>query len=300
MIENNGNSENQSIGVAVDAVDDADERHTAEFDGDFLVVPGYNRRIPNSRGLTAARATDELTVTWRESRAGVSQNYQREPERGEVEAYTTGLVDVRAGTYGSLASVLVVAILGPEEMLVADLQLIDLDALEDDYKNDERRARANGARDFREALNERYEHRLALKDLQEEEEDILETTHRVVGYPTRRLQVGDRWAGPGGDGLLVAIARYEYLSEQQLEPVHRRYRGDLDEPRMLLVEPTQAMRRTLDEQGTMRLLDARGLTVAAFIELMRELREEVRDRDEADAELLRTLLPPMPEPPEDD
>lgn len=274
-------------------------QHCYEYEGEFVVVPGYNRRIPNARGLTRARAVDELTVTWRESRGGVTQTYEREPERGEVDAYIHALPDVRPGAYGYLVSARVVAILGPEEMLVADLQLIDMEDLEDDYKRDEQRARAQGVRDFREALNQRYEQRLAVKDIQEEEEDLLEPAHRLVGYATRRVRVGDVWTGPEDEGIQVAIARYEYLDEQQLEPVDRRYRGDLDQPRMLMIHPEPALRRPLDEQGMLRLLDERGMNVVGFVELMRELRDEVRDRDEADRELVEQLLPPMPEPPED-
>ena len=274
-------------------------QHCFEYEDEFIVVPGYDRRIPNSRGLTRGRAVDELTVTWRETRGGLRQTYEREPEPGEVDAYIHALADVRPGTYGYLASARIVAILGPEEMLVADLQLIDMEKLEDDYKRDEARARAQGVRDFRAALNERYEHRLAVKEIQDEEEDLLEPVHRLVGYPTRLMRVGDVWTGPEEEGIQVAIARYEFLSEEQLEPADRRYRGDLDEPRLMLINPVPALRRPLDEQGMLRLLDARGMNVAGFVELMREVRGEVRDRDEADQHLVEQLLPPMPEPPED-
>jgi len=274
-------------------------RHCFEYEGEFVVVPGYDRRVPNSRGLTRARAVDELTVTWRETRGGIRQTFEREPEPGEVDAYINALPDVRPGSFGHLASARVVAILGPEEMLVADLQLIDMEELEDDYKRDEARARAQGVRDFREALNQRYEHRLAVKELQDDAEDLLEPAHRLVGYPTRRVRVGDVWTGPQREGIQVAIARYEYLDEEQLETADRRFHGDPEQVRMLMINPEPALRRPLEEEGMVRLLDARGMTIAGFVEMMRELRDEVRDRDEADLELVEQLLPPRPEPPED-
>ncbi|XAL99194.1 hypothetical protein OT109_16630 [Phycisphaeraceae bacterium D3-23] len=276
-------------------------QYCAEFEDDFMVIPNYNRRVPSSRGLTRAQAVDELTITWRETTGGISQNRMREPQPEEAHAYAYALPDLEVGTYGHLHSVEIVEILGPEEMLVKELWLIDIDQVSDDYDRDNARARANGARNIREQLNQLYEQRLALKELQEDE-DAYDQTHRLVGYETLGLSAGERWAGPDPDeGFQVALVRWELPPDPEAEEgedAPRRRRGD-DDPRLVMVNPEGLMRRPLDEQAMIRLLDARGYTIASFVEVMRGIRERFRDRDEAEQRLIRTLQPPMPEVEED-
>lgn len=270
-------------------------RYCAEDDDGFIVLPGYHRRTPSSRGFTRAQATDELTVRWRETTGGLSQNRMREPEPEEVQAYAYGLMSVEVGTYGYVHSFEIVEVLGPEEMLVKDIWLIDKAAVRADYERDSQRARANGARNFRDQLDALYEHRIALSELQDDEDDLQET-HRLIGYSTRGLRAGERWEGTGRDGIQIGIARWEmpeWEDDAGEDGDSRRSRDD-DEPRWVLVNPQQAMRHTLDEQDMIRLLDARGYTVAEFVELMREVRERFRERDEADARLVDMLLPPKP------
>lgn len=272
-------------------------RYCAAFEGDFLVVPDYERRVPSSRGLTRSRANDELTVTWRETRGGLSQNRMREPEPEEVHAYAYLLPSVEVGTYGYLHSVEIVEILGPEEMLVREVWLVDRQALRAAYDRDSRRARESGARNFREQLDALYEHRQAAEEMQDDE-PMFDETHRLIGYPTRGLRAGERWEGEEDEGIQVALARWELPELDDGDGTGSRRRSTKD-PRMLMVNPQRVMRDTLDEAGMMRLLDARGLTVAAFVEMMREMREQFRDRDEADQRLIQVLLPPMPEEEDD-
>ncbi len=285
-------------------------RYCGEIDGGFLVVPGYDRRIPSSRGLTLARATDELTETWRESTGGFSENRMRRPEPEEVKAYANILPDTTSGTYGYLDSVEVVKVLGPEEMLVTNLWLLDTEAVGAEYDRDRQRARASGARDADDQLDAMYRYRLELKERQDDE-DAFEQTHRLVGYDTRGLAEGHRWDGPEGEGIQVAVACWE-LPEPEAESAEaeeddsrsRRRRGRSsrqdDDPRMLLVNPQPVLRGPLEEQAMVRLLDARGYTIASFVELMRDVRDRLRDRDEADLRIIQALLPPMPGEEDDD
>ncbi|MEM9414488.1 MAG: hypothetical protein AAGA29_03290 [Planctomycetota bacterium] len=272
-------------------------RYCAEFDGDFVVVPDYERRLPSSRGLTRAQAVEELTVTWRETTGTFSQDRKREPQPEEARAYAYALPDTEVGTYGYLHSVEIVEILGPDEMLVKDLWLIDVEEVSQEYDRDVERARANGARNIRQQLMQLYEQRLALKERQEEE-DAFEQTHRLVGYETIGLSVGERWAGPGRDpGFQVALVRWETplpQEDEEDEGASRRRPHD-DSPRLVMVNPEPLLRRPLDEQGMVRLLDARGYTITRFVEAMRRMRERFRDRDEANDRLIRILLPPTPE-----
>lgn len=286
-------------------------RYCGEIEGGFLVVPGYDRRIPSSRGLTLARATDELTETWRESTGGFSENRMRRPEPEEVKAYANILPDTRSGTYGYLDSVEIVKVLGPEEMLVTHLWLIDTEAVGAEYDRDRRRARANGASDIDDQLDALYRYRLELKERQDDE-DAFEQTHRLVGYDTRGLAEGQRWDGPDGEGVQVAVAHWE-LPEPEAEDAeaeeddsrNRRRRGrsgrrNDDEPRMLLVNPQPVLRGPLEERAMVRLLDARGYTIASFVEQLRDVRDRLRDRDAADLRMIQALLPPMPGDEEDD
>ena len=291
-------------------------RYCAEHGDDFLVVPGFERRLPNSRGLSVAQATDQLTETWRETTGAFSERRMRVPDRVEVEAYARALPGVRTGTYGYLDSVRVVAILGPEEMIVDELWLIDVDAIREEYARDVRRARDNGVRNARDQLDAMYKYRIELRERQEDGRDVFEARHRLVGYPTRGLAEGDRWQGPDDEGVQVAIARWidpeeeadAVEAEDQAdgaeddEPRSRRGRRSSrdrgpfgNDPYMLLVNPEPLLRRPMEEEAMVRLLDARGYTIAQFVEVMRGMRENVNDRREADLRLTRALLAPMPE-----
>ena len=273
-------------------------RFCAVFEEDFVVVPNYDRRVPSSRGITRSQATEELTVRWRESSGILSQGRSRRPAEEEVRAYANAMPDTEVGSYGDLHSVEIVEILGPDEMLVKELWLIDVEAVEEQYDADAERARDNGVRNYRTQLNALYEHRIALKDLQDEE--VYSETHRLVGYPTRGLSIGERWDGPDREGFQVALARWETPVDPQadegdeVEQRRRRRRWNAD-PRLVLVNPVSLLRHPLEEDDMVRLLDARGHTIVSFVEAMREIRERFRNRDEANDRLARLLLPAMPE-----
>ena len=256
------------------------------FEDDWVAVPGYSRRMFSSRGVSASQAREEMTQRWRETSGAITQRRARQPEPEEVEVYIKALPDLDMGTYGYIDSVEILEILGPDQMLVRNIWLIDKDQVAQAYRADQREAEEDGARDARAQLAQRYEQRLELIERQEESE--YEQAFRLVGYTTRGLRAGDRYNGSDDEGMQVAVIKRELPPVD--ENARRRRRAV---PRLVLIAVAGPMRTTLDEQAFIRMIDARGYTIASFVQIVRELRSE--DRDEADERIFNLLMPPEPE-----
>ena len=265
-------------------------RFASKNDAGYLVLPDYDRRLENSRGLSTGQALDKLTKTWEEQQGNLVVKKSKTPPREEAEAYASRLPDLKIGSYGYLHSAEVVKIIDDHQMLVRELWLVDHAALSAQYKKDQQRmARRNNGEVNTEALQFDYAVRAAMVTQQEDRDGGFGETFRLVGYKTLGLRVGDRYRGPTGEGFQVGVVQWETPDPAESDG---RSRFRKDEQRLVLSEVEDTMRQTLDEQGFKGLLAERGITVVKFVDLMRTVREAERDGDEADKRIVRSLLAP--------
>ena len=258
-----------------------------EIEGGFLVIPKYDRRLESSRGINTTQAMDHLKVE-KEIRTGnLVRKRSAYPDRADAEAYSRALPDLSVGSYGWIASVEVVEIIDRKQLIVKEVWLINTPALRAEYEKDkDRSARENDGEPNMDLLRFNYAERIKLTKQQEDRDEGFEREFRLVGFDTRGLRVGERWKGPNDEGFQVAVAMWEQPEPKEEESRRRRK----PEPRLVLTEVENLMRETLDEQGFKGLLASREMTVAAFVDLLRTVRE--RDRKNADERIFNALMPP--------
>lgn len=269
-------------------------RYCAPFEDGYIAVPNFDRRTPSSRGLTEREAIEDLTQTYSESTGIIRQTRTWTPPREEAQAYANAIPDMDLGTYGYVHSVEVVEILGPEQMLVKNIWLIDSDALEREYNREMARGRDSDDRDYRKKVQASFAQRLDANERQDEDE--YEQTCRLVGYATRGLRPGVRYTGPDEEGFQIAVAKWD-LPEVE-EPAEgedrpRRSSRNKPDPVLVLIDPAPVLRRSATEEQFIELLDQRGMKIVQFIELVREFRED--DRETADELIFNDLFPDGPD-----
>lgn len=264
----------------------------------YGVIPAYDRRYDSSLGMSATQYMRETKLEREIKQGNLVRKQSVSYPREDAEAYVRALPSADIGAYGYVVSAEVVEVINNNEMLVKNLWLVDQDKLREQYAEEkaqlERRMDEGQAKEL---LEFNYTHRIKLKALQDDRDAGFEETFRLVGYETRGLRVGDRWAGPNNEGFQVGVIKWEVPEPEADEDNRRRTRRSARaDPRLLLAAIEQPMREGVDEEGFKKLLAERGMTVAEFVELMRVLRE--RDRRNAEERILNALMPPAK--PEDD
>lgn len=261
-----------------------------KVDDGFAVIPNYDRRLESSRGITVNQAMEMLKVEKEVRTGNLVRKRVAYPDRADAEAYSKALPELTAGQYGWIASVEVVKIIDRKQMIVKDIWLVDRPTVRAQYEKDrEQSARENDGKENKELLAFNYAKRIEMVEQQEDSDEGFEREFRLVGYDTRGLRVGDRWKGRNDEGFKIAVAFWETPEPEEEEESSRRRRND-DEPRLVLTEVEELMRKTLDEKGFKELLQARGMTVADFVDLLRTVREN--DRRNAEERIINALLPP--------
>lgn len=261
-------------------------RFACEIDGGYAFFPNYDRRHESSRGLTVSQVMDQMTERWEERKGNLVVKKSKAPPREDAEAYARALPSLDVGSYGWVASAEVVKVIDKNTMIVREVWLVNNTRLRKSYEEDQEQLERRTGQVNHDELRFDYKARIKLKEQQEDDDEGFTETFRLIGYDTRGLRVGDRWEGPNNEGFQVGVVRWE-TPEPEEENSRRRGR---EEPRLVLSKVEDAMRTTLDEEGFKKLLDERGMTVVAFVDLVRDMRE--RDRENAEERIINALLPP--------
>lgn len=260
----------------------------SKVDGGFAVIPKYDRRLDSSRNISTSQAMDLLKVEKEITQGNLTRKRVAYPDRADAEAFSKALPKLEVGNYGWVASAEVVKIIDRKQMIVKEVWLVDRPTVRAEYEKDRQQsARENGGEENKELLKFNYAKRIEMVEQQEDRDEGFEEQFRLVGYDTRGLRVGDRWKGLNDEGFQVAVAYWEE-PEPDEEQESRRRRND--DPRLVLTEVETMMRKTIDEQGFKELLGERDMTVADFVELVRDVREN--DRRNAEERIINALLPP--------
>ena len=265
----------------------------------LFLLPGPAANDRRVKAITDVRLFDGTSVTENatllisegrviESGAGIEV-----PERGQYYRVILGELSrmsdhltcngasaMELGAYGYLHSVEVQEILGPDEMIVTEPWLIDPDRLDEQFKQEERRLKQlDATRADLEELEARWAQRRALEEQQRQRE--FRQPMRLKGFATDGLEAGKRWLGPEGRGLQVALVKQENIGSDQ-------------RPRFRMVAtPADRFGDGLTQQQFVDLLAERGMDIAAFTDLVREMRRE--DPLESNQLIFEALLPDVAE-----
>ncbi len=250
----------------------------AEFEGEYLCSPKYDRRYPSSTGMTLRQAEAKLSEKIRVGGSGIVMTKTVRMPVAEARAMVFPIPKMKVGEYGLLASVEVDEVLSPRSMLVTDVFLIDPVVMRRDYRAD--RAKARQAQDSKAAeasLAYVYTRRDAVLARQKDKKHR-KIVLRLEGFSTDGLSEGERWTGPRGEGLAVLLVRPEVYGSK------RRVR------QRLVAVSVKKVRWGLDEAGFIKLLESRGLDPRGFVELVMEKMAE-DDPKVAKQRVFNSLLP---------
>lgn len=255
----------------------------AEFEGEYICCPTYDRRYPSSAGITVRQAEAELSEKVKVRAGGMVRTRTVKMPIGEARAMAQPIPGLTVGQYGYLASVEVEEVLGPKSMHVSDVYLIDPVSLRSDYKDDRAKARrADNPDAAADILEHMYSQRIALVERQKLKAHR-KAELRLDGFPTRGLTEGQRWEGPRGEGIQILIVRQEVYGNER-RPRQR-----------LVVVAVDQIKWGLDEDTFIKLLATRGLDPVKFVALVMEKMAET-DPQAAQQDVFISLLPSPPTP----
>lgn len=119
----------------------------AELDGNFVVVPTYDRSMANSLGMRTEQWIADKTKSERVSLGGgLTQRKTSAPARAEALAYTTRLPSLDIGSYGHFDSAHIDKIVSDREMIVSAVWLLDKEKVERERESDKKLAARNAER----------------------------------------------------------------------------------------------------------------------------------------------------------
>lgn len=246
--------------------------------GQYVACPAFDPRHPSSVGMTVREATRRMAREEVEV-SGILVRYATiEPPLAEVQAVVMALPSLDVGAYGWVRAVRVDEILGPREMVVRGLRLIDEDELRDELRAAERRADDRDSAGEGGEVEQAFQYRVGLAERQDDR--AYREEMRVVGFATADLAERQWWAGPNGGGLKIAIVEHE-VDDSGYRERRRRVAIAMD-----------LFENRIREAEFYRLLRKNDLDGTGFLEMAAKMHREHRGEEgEATRALLARLVP---------
>ena len=246
-------------------------RYVKRDDG-YFAVPGYDASFPSSRGVTVEQVLDKHKGTETIERGGYALPMRKVTliQRAEAEAVAMALPWVAPGQYGYVRSVYIEKILGPDQMLVRDIELVDAAELK---KEVELRKKSVTDSAEQNAIDRAYAERTKLADRQKE--SAFRSPILLSGIPTENLTEKSRWLGPnvgsGKVGIQLAVIRA--VTELKAQGTSKAYKVPLR--KFYEAVPAEKLKEGITKEEFEEMLTQRGLSVQAFIEMVEaELRRD--------------------------
>lgn len=241
-------------------------------ESEYYAVPGYDTSFPSSRGITVDQVLDKHQGTQTLDRVGYSMPLRKVTliQRAEAEAVAMPIPWVAPGQYGYVRSVYIEKILGPDQMLVRDIELVDATELKKEVELRKKSVTDSGDQN---AIDRAYAERTKLADRQKE--NAFRSPILLTGYSTENLTEKSRWLGPnagsGKIGMQLAVVRA--VTEVKSPGSNKAYKVPLR--KFYEAVPAEKLKEGITKEQFEELLAQRGLTVAAFVEMVEaELRRE--------------------------
>lgn len=247
---------------------------------DSFIVIDYDPLFDNTSRELPTEVASRLSRVVTERSGNMSVDRRITPPNSEIEAVTSSLREMCPGEYGMVHSWKIEQILGPEEMIVSSIWLIDADALKDEMQAVRRQSQS------RDDTSWFYEQRQQLASRQRGQG--FKGYVKVLGIPTETARVGQRWLGvkPNGQIPIAVIAESQW--EQREKNKNRRQRG-------MLLMPAERFKKHLTETEFVELLSRHDITREQFVDKADvELRKGSKGL--SDRLVAFVLTPPSSEP----
>lgn len=246
-----------------------------KIDDEYYACAMYEPGFPSSSHVTAHTMVQRNSQT---RTIRLSNNLTRDikisPSLSDAQAAVPALPSLDFGAYGHVHSVEVVKILGPSEMIVRQIWLIDADKLDDQIQKlkDKARDRSSDNRSTVEAeIENNFMFRQQLVDHQSKQRDFRSQGVLLLGYDTKRVKEDERWNGPEGEGIDIAIAGPKTIAYSRSSSSRPR---DLE---LVVALPVKNFKGRLTRDDFLKMLATRNLTLQQFIDMSTE--EKKSDSD---------------------
>jgi hypothetical protein len=211
----------------------------AAIGDDFAPVTGFDAKFPSSARETLAEVTKRMTTVKQERVGLVVRRVTVPPVPAEAEAVAMALPSFEVGSYGYVHSAEVAEILGPEEMLIKAVWLVDPETL----------------------ANANWDDRRERDKIRRRQDDWNWGTPsmRLCGHPTAGLKVGDRigMTGAKGKPLQFIIVKTE-PQKNYVKPIRQ------------VAVATGKLAKGLDDRQVDDLLTKRNLTRTDLVNIYLE------------------------------
>jgi len=261
-------------------------RRCIKLGGDYFTLSTYETQFPSSKGITTTalrQKTSKEVVDRFGSNAKMRKILVRPNE--EIELLAKSLPEPTIGHYGSIHSAEVLAILGPDEMVIGNIWLVSGDALAADREKEKLKLEKAGVEkgDIKEVLDWMFEPREEI--LEKQRDRSFRRSMLLRGFSTVGLAKGERWSGKATDKSGPQIA---FVGEQDVMPPTGKSKKPVT---LTLAVPAELFARPIaEEKEFVALLTAREFTKELFVTLMQDERK-VNGTDDrlADAHIFAKL-----------
>lgn len=223
----------------------------------YYAFPGFDAKYASSAHLTseAFQAEHLTTVRYRSRRTSYVRQVAPPPDDAQLAAAVLPLFEV--GHYGVIHSCEVGRVLGPEQMIVRHIWLVDASAVQ--HERERERQRVHRATRWHHQATERivnirFRARNRLMRMQRNASERVRM--HLIGYPTKDLAEGVRWSGPDKRGVHVAIVG---ISDIEIDEQVRH---------ILMAVPAARLKQRLSELEFRRAAADRGFTIERFADLV--------------------------------
>jgi hypothetical protein len=257
------------------------------LDGAYYACAQYEHGYPSSLHETAQGLVEDRTRTRSvKYSANMSRDVSIKPNFADAQVAVQALPTLDIGAYGHVHSVQVVQVTGPKAMLIKAIWLIDADRLEDEMR--QAKAKADTSRSIRndrgsrsdrsDQVEQLYQFRQELADHQQKQHDLRTQGVLLLGFDTQGVKPSERWRGPQGQGLDIAITGKKTIAYTRTGSSYAR---DIE---VNVALPVTAFRGRISQDQFIKMLATRNLTLKQFLDMTAE--EKKKDAQNAIANVI--------------
>jgi len=258
-------------------------RRVVKLDDKYYALAAFQTTYPSSRGTTIAQLRSK-TAKEISDRFGSNVKIRKHLVRpvDEVRAAAEGLPQMALGHYGHIDSGEVVKVIGPDQMILEEVWIVNEDAVEEQQDKDyEKLKRQNVDRsDARTILKWKFEFRNELIDRQSDRD--FRANIKLVGFSTSGVAKTDRWKGPKGKGIKIAVVG--------MEEIKRRPTSRKGTPTLVAIPLIKFNTPLTSETSFLAYLKDRGFDKKSFVDLfIKEHQASALDHRLRDAKIFEAL-----------
>ncbi len=109
---------------------------TAQVGNEFYTCATYDARYPSSRHVTVSQLMSRATQVQKIRSGNLIKTREIAPDRDDAKLAAESIMEIKAGEYGYITSAKVDKVVGPDEMIISNIQLIDSKQVAEDKKRD--------------------------------------------------------------------------------------------------------------------------------------------------------------------